>query len=213
METTFSVGGVFKESYAIIKPRFWKVVGQYALIFVAYFVLRFFSNGNFLLSIVLSTLLSFISVVFCLSYIEKGRFAFESILETLTFKKFVTLFFAMILAWFFIIAGLVLLIIPGVIILVQLYFYKYLIVESDVTPMAALKGSRRLTKGNRSTIFEYILIAILINILGALCLVVGLFFTIPLTLIGFTLIYKKLAGQMNSGEEVVEVDIIEVVNE
>ena len=213
MEKTFSSSAILKESFEIIKPRFWKVVGQFAFILVAFCILSFFTHQNFFLGLLLSTLLAFGSTVFSFAYVEQGTFSLKTMFDTLTLKKFLTLLVAIILAGLATIAGVFLLVIPGIIMVVQLHFYKYIIVKKDIKALDALKESARLTKGYRFKIFEFIVVTLLINILGAICVGVGLFFTVPLTLIGFTLIYKKLLEEGSTKEEgkgeVVEAKVLE----
>ena len=52
----------------------------------------------------------------------------------------------------------------------------------------------KLTKGGIE-IFLFIILTCLINLLGALCLIVGIFVTAPISLIAFVYVYKELAKQ------------------
>ena len=210
MQPTFSIKEALKESYGIIKPQFWMVVGQYALIACVFIVLNFLVGKWFLVSLVLSTLFSFASVSFGLAYAGRDVFSFQHFLSALTFKKVLIYFCTFLLADLAIFGGVLLLIIPGIIAAVQLRFVKYIAVEKDLTPMQALKESARLTKGSRVKIFEFILLCALINIVGAVCLLVGLFFTVPLTLIAFILVYKKLSSGPAPEEVTVSVDAVVV---
>ncbi len=215
MTSSISVRGTFQESWAIIKPRFWKVVGQYALLLGAFIALHYFSGGILLLDLLLSTLFGIGSVVFSLGYATRENFSFEDILRSLSFRKFIYFFFAYLLTELAILGGFILLIIPGIIAAVRLSLVRYIVIEEDIKPLAALRESARRTKGHHWKLLSFFLFALLVNILGALCVLVGLLFTMPLTLIAFTLVYKKLSPQSEpeetSSETIVDIEVVEVV--
>ncbi len=96
--------------------------------------------------------------------------------------------------------GTILLIIPGIILGIMFQFYKYAIVDKKLGIIESLNYSKDLTSGYRWTIFGIDIVLILINVAGALLLVVGLLFTIPLTLITEALMYKKLSSVMEGIE-------------
>ena len=113
MENTFSVGGVLKEAYAIMQPKFWKVIGQFLLIFFALQVLfiALFGRG----AVIGSIITAYIGVKWALSYVRKGSFSFDCIFEHLTLKKFVYYVCAIFLVGLSVIGGFILLVIPGII--------------------------------------------------------------------------------------------------
>jgi uncharacterized membrane protein len=94
-----------------------------------------------------------------------------------------------------IIGGFILLIIPGIIWSIKYRFFNYFIVDKGLGPIEALKESARITKGNKWNLFLFGLLLVLINILGALALLVGLFVTIPTTMIANAFVYRKLLSQ------------------
>jgi len=63
--------------------------------------------------------------------------------------------------------------------------------END-SPMEALRESRRLTKGHRKSLFVFGLLCLGANILGALALGIGLFVTIPTTVIATAHVLRRL---------------------
>lgn len=211
MTKHISVRGSIKEAYYIIKPRFWTVVGQYALLSIVFFGLNALSMHNMLVSILLSVLSTFCVVTFSLAYAQKKTFSLDDLFEGLTFRKFAYYFLAFLLAGIAVFGGLILLIVPGVIIAVRASLIRYIAVERELKPVEAFRESFRLTKGHGWRILGFGFLTVLINILGALCLLVGLFYTLPLTMIAFTIFYKKLAGKDAPSEEVVETIIVEEV--
>jgi uncharacterized membrane protein len=91
-----------------------------------------------------------------------------------------------------VIGGFILLIIPGIFFALRLQFTCYLIVDKNLGPVEAVKTSWKITKGNAWNLFFLGILLGLINILGLLCLIVGLFVTVPLTMLATTFVYRKL---------------------
>lgn len=100
-----------------------------------------------------------------------------------------------ILTGVIVLIGIILLIVPGVIAALALMFATYLIIDRDLGPIEAMKESIRLTKGNRWNLFLLILAIAGINILGAIALFVGLFVSIPVSLLALAHAYRTLAGK------------------
>ncbi len=76
-----------------------------------------------------------------------------------------------------------------------LIFATYLIVDRDFGPIVAIKESVRITKGHRWQLFLLACALILINILGAIALLVGLLVSIPVSLLAIAHAYRTLAGK------------------
>jgi hypothetical protein len=88
--------------------------------------------------------------------------------------------------------GFILLIIPGIIFSIRLQFVPYLVVDKNLAPVEAIKESWEMTKGNTWNLLFFGILLFLINVLGAICLLVGLFLTVPLTMLATTFVYRKL---------------------
>lgn len=97
--------------------------------------------------------------------------------------------------------GIVLLIVPGIIWAVKYQYYSYLIVDKGMGPLEALKESGKMTQGVKWDLFVFDLLLGLINAVGAILLVVGLFVTIPLTMVAGAFVYRKLVHTKHAGEE------------
>ncbi len=91
-----------------------------------------------------------------------------------------------------ILAGIILLIIPGFMWAVRYQFSSYLILDKHLSPREAFHESARMTKGIRSKLFGFMLVIALINILGALIFGIGLLVSIPVTMLAVGFIYLKL---------------------
>ena len=91
--------------------------------------------------------------------------------------------------------GLLLLIVPGIIWAIRYQFFSYLLVDQNLGPIEAIKKSGELTKGGAWDLFLFGLAATGIMLLGALCLLVGLFVAMPVVLMAGTFVYRKLLSQ------------------
>jgi uncharacterized membrane protein len=211
MNPVFTIKGVLNESYAIIKPQFWNVVGKFLLIILLAIIFSATAGKVFLLSLLVSTCIGMTINISALIFASGRDFTFETFAEMLSWKKFFYYLITALLAGLIVCLGFILLIIPGILLALRFSLIKYIVVDQTPEPVEALKASARMTKGYRGKIFCFFLLALLINILGAMCLLVGVLFTFPLTTIAFALIYKKLANQTDAVEVVEEVVVAEVV--
>lgn len=76
-----------------------------------------------------------------------------------------------------------------------LMFSTYAVIDRNKNPLEALTESRRMTTGHRWQLFVLGCALVLINILGALALLVGLLVSIPVSLLAVVHAYRKLAGK------------------
>lgn len=89
--------------------------------------------------------------------------------------------------------GLVLLIVPGIIWGIQFQYFAYFIIDEGLDPVKALKRSSEITRGAKGDLFLYALLILGINILGFLALLVGMFITVPLSLVASAWVFRKLS--------------------
>lgn len=91
-----------------------------------------------------------------------------------------------------VIAGLILLVVPGIILALGLVFSSYLIVDKNKGPVEAMKESWRITKGHKWELFLFVLAIAGLNVIGFFLLLVGLLVTIPVTMLALVHAYRKL---------------------
>ena len=111
------------------------------------------------------------------------------------YRLFFRYFFASILSGLITLFGMILLIIPGIYLGIRFQFFGYFIVDKKAGVIESLKRSWRITKGNAWNLFLFGLLLGAINLLGVLCLVMGLFATIPTTEAAFAFVYRKLLAK------------------
>lgn len=95
------------------------------------------------------------------------------------------------------------LLIPGIILAIALSFTTYLVVDQGTGPVAALKESMRITKGNRGKLLLLGIAVTLLNLLGLICLFVGLLVTLPISALAMVHAYRVLSGTMVAAPEAV----------
>ncbi|NQU17823.1 MAG: hypothetical protein HQ564_07125 [Candidatus Saganbacteria bacterium] len=113
-------------------------------------------------------------------------------------SQFLKFAMASLLYFLAFIGGTLLLVIPGIIFGIKFAFYGYLMVEKNLEPLEALKMSAELTKGAMWNLFLFGLLIMIINTIGLLAIILGLFITIPITLVASALVYRKLLAQTES---------------
>ncbi len=91
-------------------------------------------------------------------------------------------------------AGFLLLIAPGIVWSVKYGLCFYFVVDKGLRPVEAIKASGRTTMGVKWELFGFGILCSLINLLGLLCLVVGVFATYPTILLAYALVYRQLAA-------------------
>src|SRR3989338_5836046 len=91
-----------------------------------------------------------------------------------------------------ILVGLILLIIPGFIAMLGLQFSSYIVVDKNLSPVKALKESMRITKGHLWELLILLAFIIVLNIFGVLALLVGLFVTVPVSMLAMVHAYRVL---------------------
>lgn len=94
----------------------------------------------------------------------------------------------------FIIAVTFILSLLGIYLQFRYYFVCYFVIDKNYGPLEALHGSAHITNGSKWNLFLLNILFMLINIIGIICILVGLLFTIPLTMMASVYVYKKLSG-------------------
>lgn len=108
-------------------------------------------------------------------------------------------FIASLFAALMVLVGLALLIVPGIFLMVLFQFYAFHIADEGAGAVAALRRSAETTRGERWRLFLFGLLAVLINVGGALCLLVGLFLTVPVTFLAYAHVFRRLQTNGSSG--------------
>ncbi|MEW5736807.1 MAG: hypothetical protein AB1921_18325 [Thermodesulfobacteriota bacterium] len=107
---------------------------------------------------------------------------------------------ATIVYGFLCLAGYLLLLVPGIILSLGMFFYSILVFDREDGPLEALKESWEMTRGYKWKLFVLLLALGLINLLGALPLLLGWTITFPLSIVAVAYAYEQLSGNGRSPE-------------
>lgn len=87
-------------------------------------------------------------------------------------------------------AGLILLIVPGIIVFLRFGMYQNAIVDRNMGILQSLGYSWELTKGNGLNLFVIFLFCILVFFAGCFAMIVGLLFAFPMMFLAWTVAYR-----------------------
>ncbi len=132
--------------------------------------------------------LGFIKVA--LKFVDGGKAAFSDLFECL--PLFLDYLVADLVYGLIVFAGMILLVVPGIIWAIRFMFYPFAIVDRNMSSIKSLKFSSALSKGSKMDLFLLVLLLLLINLIGAIPLGLGLFITLPLSIVSSAYVYRKL---------------------
>jgi len=147
------------------------------------------SLAGVLLGMVVQMGLMKVSIQFCDGI--KGKF--DDLLSS--FNLILKFFAGSVIYVMIVIGGIILLIVPGIIWGIKFSLFSYFIVDKGLGPIEAIKASGRATDDAKWDLFLFGGLLGLINLAGALVFLVGLFATVPATMVAYAYAYRKLSGE------------------
>lgn len=81
---------------------------------------------------------------------------------------------------------------PSYLLLPRYAFFIHFVVDHESSGLDALNGSWEITRGHWGNLLLFYVLLVGVNAIGALCILVGLFVTIPMAALSQTLVYRKL---------------------
>jgi len=99
---------------------------------------------------------------------------------------------AAVIAAIAVLMGLILFVVPGIIFLIRLWFVGFVIVDEEVGPLDAIQRSWDITRGYTLDLFLLFILLCGLNLLGAMCLGVGLLATLPISGLALAFVYRTL---------------------
>lgn len=198
----FSASGMVRAGWDVFKKRPWFLIGSYVLAFVVFGIVSGavtqIQNGQggplalvaFLVNLAVQTLFGLGITAFLLKAhdnVEGVRLA--DLWHPHSFWNFlaVSLIYGILS-----LAGFILLIIPGLIVTIVYGFSSYIVIARGKGPIEAMKESARITRGYRWELLVLLLLVIVLNVLGAICFLVGLLVSIPVTSLAMVHAYRTL---------------------
>jgi hypothetical protein len=110
------------------------------------------------------------------------------------FDYFLPTFIAALIIGAFVFAGTMLCIIPGLVVAAIFKFSYLFIIDKKMDFWPAMMASHEVTKNDYFGFTIFLLAMAGINILGALCCIVGLLVTIPMSVAAITVAYQECVG-------------------
>lgn len=108
------------------------------------------------------------------------------------YRKFLDVLVGSILYFLIVLAGFILLIVPGIYWAVRYHLFGYLILDQEYGPVDAIRRSGELTRGVWWHLFAFWLVLLGIGILGFLACCVGLLFAFPVIIVAVAYVYRTL---------------------
>lgn len=112
------------------------------------------------------------------------------------FRMFTSYFVGSFLYGMGVLAGLFLLVIPGIYVAIRFQFYPYYVIEQGDSGIIALQKSFYSTKNLTLDLFLFGITVVAANIVGAALMGIGIIFTFPITTMATAVIFKGLLEEM-----------------
>jgi hypothetical protein len=130
--------------------------------------------------------------LFCAKKILGRRAEFADLFKGFDF--FIPSLLASLLVSILVSVGLVFFLIPGLVLAAMYQFVYLFIFDKRMDFWPAMQASHAVVKNDYAGFCLFVLALIGINVLGFLCLIVGIFVTIPLSFAAVTVAYRDLVG-------------------
>lgn len=192
MDFTFKIGNKIKEAWPLYKNNLWGMIFFMIIMFVVPQASRLFNSWIFSLFLnILILLLSYIWIRFIFDLIDKKEvnpFSKE-ILPTLL--QFWNLIKTSILYALCVMAGFILLIIPGFYVSGRLVFAIYMSIEKNQGARVTIKEAWKMTEGYGWILFWKSFIINLFMVVGFIAFFIGSFITYPIGIIVIIMMYRE----------------------
>ena len=110
------------------------------------------------------------------------------------FNFFIPTLVASLLIGVFTFLGTLCFLIPGLVVAASLKFTYLFIVDKRMDFWPAMQASHAVVKLDYFGFTMFLILAFLVNVLGFLCLIVGLLVTVPVTIAAITVAYREIVG-------------------
>jgi uncharacterized membrane protein len=130
--------------------------------------------------------------IFCMKKLLNRRTDFADLFKGFNF--FVPTLVASLLITLLVGCGTLLCIIPGLVVASMFKFTFLFIVDKRMDFWPAMQASHAVVKNDYLGFFMFLVLLGLVDILGALCCIVGLLVAVPVTVAAITVAYKEIVG-------------------
>ena len=130
-------------------------------------------------------------IVICLKFVDGKKAEIADIYKH--YPLLLNYFLGSLLYGLVVIAGLILLIVPGIIWGIKYQYTTYLIIDKGLGPIEAFKKSGKITQGYKMKLFYLGLAFMAITIAGMLAFGLGLILAWPIVALAGAYVYRKLS--------------------
>ncbi len=130
--------------------------------------------------------------IFCIKKILNRPAEFADLFKGFNF--FVPALVASLVISLFVTVGTLLCIIPGLVVAAMYKFTYLFIVDKRMDFWPAMQASHAVVKNDYFGFTMFLLLMALVNLLGLICCIVGVFVTIPISIAAITVAYRELVG-------------------
>lgn len=121
--------------------------------------------------------------------VDKKDFSLGELFHMHLFGRYIIVAMLYLLMFF---GGLILFVVPGLYWGMKYQFSTYLVVDKKLSIAQSFEESARMVEGHEWDLFAYWLVMLLLNLVGLLLFGIGIVITLPITLVGYTYIYRQL---------------------
>ncbi|MBP6857607.1 MAG: hypothetical protein KBC11_00200 [Candidatus Pacebacteria bacterium] len=198
MEFTFSIRGTLREAWVLFKKHFWFFIALSGVSVVINLIgaIKHIPRGLSLILTIASFIWSIVVIKFVLAAADKkeDKFSLNHIKEMLpTWQQALGMIGVGLLSLLLVVAGLVLLIIPGIWVAFRLSLANFAFIDKGGDVRKAVRTSWDMTKGN--IFWTTVLVALVaggLYIVGFIFFGVGILITYPLAMILMAKFYRAL---------------------
>jgi len=200
----FSIEEALQYGWNIMKANIWFFVGvlvvAWAIAGIPHVIANVLQRDSVGVSIIFriiawaaDIIISIGLITIALKFLDNQQPMFENLFS---FKPYFWKYLgASILTGLVVWAGLILFIIPGIYWALKFQFYGYFVVDKSCEPIESMRRSSQITQSVKWKLLGFGIVLAVINIVGAICLFIGLFVTVPVTLLAYSFVYRKLLSQ------------------
>lgn len=214
---TFSIKEAFKGAWKLSKENFLVLVGLTSIIGLISWILEIWWRGIdkasqsgqtqimifFLVAYIITMLVSMLTQIGYTKILFKLHDG-EEVEPRDVFGYHDRLWNFIVLSFLYgtiVVAGFVLLIVPGIIFAIKYGYASYYVIDKNMKPVDALRESAKITYGHKWRLAYFGLFIIGLNILGALLFGIGFLFTMPFSVLASIHVFRVLCKEVNIQQE------------
>ncbi|MFW0871086.1 MAG: hypothetical protein ACKKL4_01360 [Patescibacteria group bacterium] len=153
------------------------------------------------ITFIVSFVLTILVIKTAIAHIRDEKISLGTVLQGLGWRQYLYYVLASLLMVLGVLVGLIFFIIPGVILTLAWIFTLYLILDQKSGIIESFKRSYHLTYGHKWDVLGLVFLMIVINILGALAFIVGLFISLPITYLAQARMYDLYLSGASSHKD------------